>query len=122
MILPGNRAICDYWVGRPVLALSASHAVELGFHHSTSLLRTFWQSAIANLGLRPANCRVFCRGRKIAPLPAHRSAKAGTHRDKPGGEEAISATRVYPGGFQASALPAPKPVFQQQIRKLNLRT
>ena len=122
MGLPGDRATSDYWAGRLVFGLPASHAVELGLYHSTSLHRTFWHSVIANLVLKPADCRVCCCGRKIAPLPIHRSAKAVTHRGKPGGKGAFSATRVYPGGFQASALSAPKPVFQQHIRKHNLRT
>lgn len=67
---------------------SFSRQVELGFYGSTSFLRTFWQSAIANLGVKPAHCRVCCFGRKIAPLPIQRSAKARFHRGKPGGGNA----------------------------------
>ena len=100
MGLPGDRATSDYWVGRLVFGLSASHAVELSLYHSTSLHRTFWHSVIANLVLKPANCRACFCGRKIATLPIHRSAKAVTHRGKPGGEHAFSATGFTPVVFR----------------------
>ena len=104
---PRGHGLARWLTGMPLLGretglwtFSFSRQVELGFYGSTSFLQTFWQSAIANLGVKPAHCRVCCFGRRIAPLPIQRSAKAVTHRSKPGGVHAFSATGFTPVVFR----------------------